>query len=78
MTVLTVLAATSKSLRKVVVTAPLLLVAAVPLPATATSSGLMVSTPAYSAMRISGVAAAALNATVTVLLLAVAAKMFFA
>jgi hypothetical protein len=62
----------------VVVTAPLLLVALLPCAPTATSSGFTVSRPLYSAIRISGKAAAALKITVTVFTPAAAAEMFLA
>jgi hypothetical protein len=71
-------AATRRSFAFVVVTAPLLLDVLVPCAATDTSSGLAGSSPAYSAMRTSGKAVAALNVTVTEFEPAVAAAMFFA
>src|SRR3984893_4421450 len=60
------------SLAKVVVAAPLLAEALLPVAAAVTSSGLLVSMPLYSRMRISAYAAALVNATVTVLAFAAA------
>ena len=53
----TMFAPTSKSLAVVVVTAPLLLTVLFPWAAAVTSTGLVTSTPRYSAMRISGACA---------------------
>jgi hypothetical protein len=61
-----------------VVTEPLLLVAVVPCAPADTSNGLAGSNPLYSAIRMSGKAAAALNVTVTVFAPAAADTMFFA
>src|SRR6266478_4014070 len=74
----TMFAPTIRSLALVVVTEALVLVAELPDAAAETSSGLVVSIPEYSRIRMSGNAAAALNFTVTVLVPAPAATMFFA
>jgi len=68
----------SRSFALVVVTAPLVLTAVLPCAPTDTSSGLTVSRPLYSAMRMSGKAAAMPKVTVTVLAPAAAAEMFLA
>ena len=61
-----------------VVSAPLLLDALVPCAPIDPSTGVTGSIPAYSAIRISGKAAPALNVTVTLFAPAAAAAMFFA
>ena len=71
-------APTNKSFALVVVTAPLSLVVPLPCAAAVPSTGVTGSIPAYSAMRMSGNAAAAVNATVTVFPLAAAAAIFAA
>ena len=71
-------APTSRSFAFPVVTEPLLLGVPFPCAAATTSTGVVVSIPLYSATRISGKAAPVLNVTVTVLLFAAAAAMFFA
>ena len=68
-------APTIRSLALVVVTAPLLLLLLVPVAPMATSSGLVVSMPLYSAVRMSGKAAPPLKLTVIEF---VPAAMFFA
>jgi hypothetical protein len=65
--VCTKFAPTKRSLALVVVTTPLLLNPLVPCAAAITSSGFTVSSPLYSAMRMSGDAAVAENVTVTTL-----------
>src|SRR5690348_2396471 len=77
-TVLTTLAANSRSVGFVVVAAPLLEVALLPVLAAAMSTGLFGSVPLYSRIRMSGNAAAAENLTVTVFAPAGAAAMFLA
>jgi hypothetical protein len=72
------LAPKSRSVALVVVAAPLLLVALLPLLAAVTSTGLLGSAPVYSRMRMSGNAAAAENVTVTEFAPAAAATMFLA
>jgi len=67
-----------RSLALAVVTEPLLLVAVVPCAPIETSRGFRVSNPLYSAIRMSGKAAAPLNVTVTVFAPAAADTMFFA
>ena len=74
-TVETMFAPKINSLAAVVVAAPLLEVALLPLAPAVTSS---VFTPLYSRMRMSGNTVAPLKVTVTVLLPAVAAAMFLA
>ena len=59
-------APTKRSLAVVVDVVPELLVAVLPWAATETSNGLAVSSPEYSAMRMSGYLAAELKVTVTV------------
>ncbi len=76
--VATMLAAKSRSLALVVATAAVLLVALEPVRAAVTSTGLTVSMPLYSRMRISAYWAGTLNCTVTMFALAVAATMFLA
>ena len=61
-----------------VVSAPLLLVALVPDPATTASTGFVGSTPLYSRIRMSGQAAAVPKPTVTLFAPAPAATMFAA
>ncbi len=69
------LAPTSRSLAFVVANAPLLLLVLLPWAPTAASTGLLVAMPRYSATRMSGNAAGALNVTVTVFAFAAAAAM---
>ena len=70
--------ATSRAFGAVVVSAPLLLVALVPVPATTASTGFEGSTPLYSRMRMSGQSAEAPKPTVTLFAPAPAATMFAA
>src|SRR5215467_6322522 len=74
----TVLAPTRRSFALVVVMLPLLLEVLLPEVPTTTSRGLVGAIPRYSAIRMSGKAAAGENVTVTVLLLAEAAAMLAA
>ena len=74
----TVLAPKIRSVGLVVVAVPLLLVLVLPLAAAVTSTGLFVSAPLYSRIRISGNAAPLENATVTVFAPAFADTMFLA
>src|SRR5882672_1057073 len=74
----TTFAPTRRSFALVVVTAPLLLVALLPCAPTATSSGLIGSSPLYSAIRMSGKFAAGANVTVTEFAPAGAAAIFLA
>ncbi len=77
--VCTRLAPTISSVALVVVANPLLLIAPLPCAAATTSKGLLMSSPAYSAIRISGSCAPApVKVTVTELALAAAATMFLA
>jgi hypothetical protein len=68
----------SRSVALVVVTAPLLLLALLPEAAAVTSTGLPVSAPLYSRIRMSGYTAAMENVTVTLLAPAPAAAIFLA
>ncbi len=71
-------APTNRSFAFVVVTGPLLPVVLFPCAPMETSRVFTVSSPLYSAMRMSGKAAAGVNVTVTALAVAAAAVMFFA
>lgn len=74
----TTVAATSRSLALVVVTAPLFSAVLWPVCWAVTSTGVLGSSPLYSTKRMSGHPAAALKATVTTFAFAAEATMFLA
>src|SRR6266849_4165403 len=74
----TMLAPTNRSVAFLVITAPLLAVALLPVAPALTSIGLAGSIPLYSKIRTSGYVAATLNSTVMVFAPAIAGEMFFA